>query len=38
MTDTEKQPDWLVGLCSNNLLPLPCNNESQNAILANIKY
>lgn len=38
MTDTEKQPDWLIGLCSNNLLPPPCNNESQNAILANIKY
>lgn len=38
MTDTEKQPDWLIGLCSNNLLPPPCNNESQNAILANMKY
>lgn len=38
ITDTEKQPDWLIGLCSNNLLPPPCNNEPQNAIIANIKY
>jgi len=38
ITDTEKQPDWLIGLCSNNLLPPPCNNESKSAILANIKY
>jgi hypothetical protein len=38
ITDTEKQPDWLIGLCSNNLMPPPCNNVSKSAILANIKY
>jgi len=38
ITDTEKQPDWLIGLCKNNLQPPPCNDQSQNAILAKINF
>jgi len=36
--DTETQDDWLIALCSKNLQPPPCKDESQNAILAKIQY